>query len=101
MADEMLERRTKREPHREPSHRTGRSAHRADGRPVGQHHSTNLAIRRPDRPDHAQRPEPPLRHYREAGDRQQADEGEPDGGKQQHGQRLVPLLLRRGCARRH
>ena len=69
---------------------------RADGRPVGQHHSTNLAIRRPDRPDHAQRPEPSLRHYREARDRQQADEREPDGGKQQHGQRLVPLLLRRG-----
>ena len=84
---------------REAQDRSGHGADDADDRSVGDHREADLPVGRAERAEHAQRPEPALRHDGETGGGDEADEQEPDGLQREHDHRDGGLAQRSSGSR--
>ena len=81
---ERLQRRYEREPRGQSDGRADDGGGGSDRGAVGQHDQADVAVGRAERAEHAEGPQSPLGHHREAGHGHQADEQQPERAEHQH-----------------
>ncbi len=99
--DEALEAGRECNPCREPQDSSGHGADNTDNGSVGDHRETDLAVGRAERSEHAQRPQPALRHDGEARGGDEADEQETHGLQREDDHRDGGLVRGRAASDVH
>ncbi len=99
--DESLERGARRKPGREAQDHAGDGADDSDNGSVGNRRQANMAVGRAERAQHAERPEPALRHDGETRGGEEADEQETNRLQREHDDRGGGLVHGRAASDAH